>query len=101
MDTLQLDAGNAILLVVCCGLLCGVGVVVFLALQVVTGLLDVVLSVFEMFFGILSGDPLSCCGCIFVVAACGACTLLTLFFTQSAGACGTPQASILCELLGR
>lgn len=97
MDAVQIDAGNAVVLALCCGLLCIVGFVVMLALQIVTGLLDAVLSVFQLAFGALTGDPLSCCGCLVVIVLCGACALAALFLS---GICGTPGAPGVCRVLG-
>ena len=94
---MQIDAGNAVWLAVCCGLLCVAGVVALLALQVVTGLLDAVLSVVGLVFGAFSGDPLSCCGCIVVVILCGACALAALFFS---GVCSAPGAPDVCRMIG-
>jgi hypothetical protein len=94
---MQIDAGNAVGLALCCGLLCVGGVVVLLALQLITGLLDAVMSVVGLAFGAVTGDPLSCCGCVVVLLVCGGCALAALVF---AGMCGGAGAPGVCSILG-
>ncbi len=94
---MQIDVGSAVWLAVCCGLLCVAGFVALLALQLITGLLDTVMSVVGLVFGAFTGDPLSCCGCLVVVILCGACALAFLFFS---GICGGPGAPDVCRIIG-
>lgn len=93
----QIDSSSAVALVLGCGLLCVVGFVVLLVLQVITGLLDVVLSLVELAFNALTGDPLSCCGCLVVVMLCGSCALAALLLS---GICGTPGGPGVCRIFG-
>ncbi len=93
----QIDGTSAAALALGCGLLCVVGFVVLLALQLVTGLLDAVFSLVQLAFGALTGDPLSCCGCVVVVMLCGGCAVVALFLS---GACSAPEAPGICRVLG-
>ncbi|MGQ9889841.1 MAG: hypothetical protein ACUVSX_15355, partial [Aggregatilineales bacterium] len=97
INLVQIDSTSAAALALGCGLLCVVGFVVLLALQLITGLLDAVFSLVQLAFGALTGDPLSCCGCVVVVALCGGCALAALLLS---GACSTPGAPGICRVLG-
>lgn len=97
VDVVQIDGGNAVVLALGCGLLCVVGFVVLLVLQLVTGLLDAVFSLVQLAFDALTGDPLSCCGCVVVVMLCGGCALAALLLS---GACSAPGAPGICRVLG-
>ncbi len=102
MDLLQnIGADNAFLLALCCAVLCGVGVLLLLGLQIIGGVFDIASSFLGLFFDVLSGGPLAWCGCLLLVAGIVVCGGLILLLAQTLATCGTPQAVNLCLLFGR
>lgn len=102
MDLFQnMTPDGAFLLALGCVLLCGVGVLLFLGLQIIGGVFDIVSGVLGLFFDILGGGPVSWCGCLLFLVALFACGGLTLLGAQALATCGTPDAVNLCTLFGR
>jgi hypothetical protein len=101
VDLLQgIDSQTAFFLAVGCVLLCGVGIVLFLGLQIIGGIFEIFSSVLSLFFDILGGGPLSWCGCLLFIVLCVGCVGLTLLGIQALSTCGTQEAVNLCRLIG-
>ncbi len=92
---------SAFLLALGCVLLCGVGVFLFLGLQVIGGVLNIFGSFVGLFFDILSGGPVAWCGCLLVIVTLFACVGLALLGSQALSSCGTANAVNLCSFFGR
>ncbi len=102
MDFLQsIDSSNAILIALGCACLCGVLFVLMAGLQVVGGVLETFLSLFGMFFDVLSGGPVAWCGCLVAVLGCVGLVGLGILLTQALSTCGTPQAINFCSIIGQ
>ncbi|MBZ0291865.1 MAG: hypothetical protein K8L99_04785 [Anaerolineae bacterium] len=97
----NLSPNTAVLLAVGCVLLCGVGIILVIGLQIIGGLLDIIGGIFNIVFGLFDFGPLPGCGCFLTVFICGGCGLATLLITQVMATCGTPDAVNLCLLFGR
>jgi hypothetical protein len=98
---MNIDAGSAILLVLGCAVLCVVGFVLMSALQFIGGILEFFGSFLGMFFEILSGGPVSWCGCLLALVGLAGCCIVALLIAQSLATCGTPQATNFCSLFGQ
>ncbi len=97
MDFLQnLDPNTVTLIVLGCGVLCVVGIVLFFLSQILGVLGGLVTAL-----GGFAADPLSCCGCIVVIALVLMCGGGVLIIANALAACGTPAATNLCTLFGR
>ena len=102
MDLSQLLNGeNTILIALGCVCLCVVGFVLMSGLQIVGGLLGTVSSVVEIVFDVLSGGPVSWCGCLVLLFVCVGGVGGAYLISQALASCGTPQAINLCSLFGR
>lgn len=96
MDFLQtLDPANTLFLAVGCAVLCGVGLVLLLGLQI----LGSALNIFTALAGLFS-DPLGGCGCVLGLLGCAGCAALSAIMAQSLATCGTPNAVNFCRLFG-
>ena len=101
MDFLQqIDPNLIIWLTVGCGLLCVVGGVIFVVLQILGFGFEILFHVLEFFGQILAGGPIAWCGCFVFVFGCGACGLLTWALATALPNCGTAEALNICRLLG-
>jgi len=97
MEFLQnLDPNTVTLIALGCGVLCIGGIVLFFLSQIL-GVLGTVVGA----LGGFAADPLSCCGCIVVIALLVMCGGGVLLIGNALAACGTPAATNLCTLLGR
>ncbi|PJF39860.1 MAG: hypothetical protein D6737_04400 [Chloroflexi bacterium] len=96
--------GTTPLIIIACVLLCGVGIVLFFALQIISTIGDII-GVFADLIGfaldILSGGPVAWCGCLFVIFACIIGIVVIVLTIDALTACGTPDATNLCTLFGR
>jgi hypothetical protein len=102
VDFLQnIDGGTVLIIAVGLALLCGVGVVLLLATQVLGNVLELFTSVFGVFLNIAEGGPVSWCGCLVLMGACIGCGGFALVLAQTLSMCGTPNAVNLCGLFGR
>lgn len=102
MDLLQnIDAGGALLLAVGCVLLCVVLFVILSALQFIGGFLEIFGSILGGLFDVISGGPVSWCGCLVLIAAIVVCGGGVLLIAQSLASCGTAQAVNFCQFFGR
>jgi len=98
---MNIDVGSAALLALGCGVLCIVGFVLLSALQFLGGILEFLGSFLGIFFEILSGGPLSWCGCLLGLIGLAGCCVVVLLVAQSLWTCGTPQAANFCSLFGQ
>lgn len=102
MDISQLLSGeNAVLIALGCVCLCVVGFVLMSGLQVVGGVIGMFSSVIDVVFNILSGGPVSWCGCLVVLFLCVGGAGGAYLISQALATCGTPQAINLCSLFSR
>lgn len=97
---MEIESGNIIILAVGAACLCGVAVVLIMLLQFVGDVFGVLFSIFGVFFDVLSGGPVSWCGCLFSVALLGGCGWFAWTLIQALSTCGTPQAVNFCNLFG-
>jgi hypothetical protein len=95
-----LDAGNATLLVIGCVLLCAVGFVLLLVLQILGSALEIFTSIFGILGDVAGGEPLGMCGCLVLVLGCCGCAGGGIVLAQMLATCGTPQAVNFCRLFG-
>ena len=98
---MTIDGNNLVLLALGCVCLCGIGFVLLAGFSVVGGFFEIFSSVIEMALQIISGGPISWCGCLFVLFVCGGGTLLAIMLAQGLSSCGTPQAINFCSLFGQ
>lgn len=104
MEFLQnIDPSTVILLGLGCTCLCGV----IFVLGVFINIIEILVNIFEMFFGVISGllggilgvgDP--GCGCVFLIFGCGGCGLLTWTVLNVLQTCGTAEQVNFCRLFG-
>ena len=91
---------NAILIVVGCALLCGVGILLFLGLQLLEfagAIIGAIIGIFELFLGVLGGGPVAWCGCLLVLLVIVSCAGIVFLLATS---CGTENAINLCSVFG-
>lgn len=92
---------DALLYGIGCVLLCGVGIVLMIALQFITGTLDVLLQFVDLFWQIVSGGPVAWCGCAVVLFGCFMCAGLSLYIVLNVlPTCGTINQVQFCTLFG-
>lgn len=99
MQTIELD--NTLLIALGCVCLCGVGIVLMTGFQFISGFLDMFTSIFDVFFDVLSGGPVSWCGCLLAILLCAGLAGGALLLAQGLATCGTPDAINLCSLFGQ
>ncbi|GEM_PF-677955 len=105
MDFLQnIDAGSAVLIALGLGVVCVIGVILLLAVNILGGAFGIVGNLLGGITGLLGGitsNPVSCCGCfalLGVIAVCGA----SIFgISQLFSGCGTVDATNFCSFFGR
>jgi hypothetical protein len=101
MDFLQnIDGGSVLLLTLACASICGIVVVLFFGLQIIGTALGFLTGILEFFSRIISGGPISWCGCLVVILGCGFCTVSVFSVASILQTCGTPEAVNFCSLLG-
>lgn len=98
---MEIDLSNPVVIAIGCVCLCGVGFVLMTGLQFIGGFLDIFTSIFGMIFDILSGGPVSWCGCLVFLFICIGGIVLAVVVSQGLATCGTPQAINLCSLFGQ
>lgn len=86
------------IVILCCGLCIG-GIVVVFILPLFAGLLDILTGLVEALFEIANIGPLPGCGCIVLIAGCGLCAAVTVFISNIAATCGTPDAVNFCRFI--
>ncbi len=101
MEFLQdVNAGTLILIALGLAGLCLVAVILFFGVQIIGTILGILGEAVGLATGIL-GNPTSCCGCLLLVGVIVVCGGIILAISSALGACGTPDATNLCTLLGR
>lgn len=104
MDFLQnLDAGTAILIVFGLSVVCIIGVILLLGVNILGGALGIVGNLLGGITGLIGGataSPLSCCGCLVVIGLIVVCGGGIFLIVQISGSCGTPDAVNFCTLFG-
>jgi hypothetical protein len=102
VESLQnLDGATLFIIAVGLALLCGVGVVLLIATQVLGNVVGLFTSILGVFFNIAEGGPASWCGCLVLIGGCIVCGGLALVLAQTLSTCGTPNAVNFCGLFGR
>ncbi|MBC7813665.1 MAG: hypothetical protein H7175_21085 [Burkholderiales bacterium] len=102
MEFLQnIDANSALTIALVCGGLCIVGVVLMFAFQFLGGALGMVGHLGGLLMNIVSGGPMSWCGCAVVIGLVIGCGGLVLIAASTLSTCGTPEAVNFCTFLGR
>lgn len=93
-----IDANTALLLGVgLCGL-CVVGVVLLIGAQLLGIGFEIIGGILEFVFGVVGGNP---CGCIVIVGMLVVCGGGVYLIATTIAACGTPDATNFCSLIGR
>lgn len=101
MEILEgLNIGQSLIIVFLCVGFCIVGVFALIVIQIITGTLGFLLTIIELPLQLLTGEPLTGCGCILSLFACGICGVFTITVLSVIPQCSTPQAVNLCRLLG-
>ena len=95
-----IDGGSAVTLGIVCACLCGVLFVLGFILQFVGGALELVFSIFGVFFDVLSGGPVAWCGCLVLICGLCGCGFFAISTFSLLSTCGTPEQINLCRLLG-
>ncbi len=102
MEFLQnIDANSALLIALVCGGLCVGGIILMFGLQLIGGALGVVGSMGGIIMDVVSGGPISWCGCAVVIGLVIGCGGLVLIIASTLSTCGTPDAVNLCTFFGR
>lgn len=101
MDVLQnIDAGTILVLSLACATICGIVVVLFFGLQIIGTVFGFLTGIIEFVTQIVSGGPISWCGCLVVFLACGFCAVTAFSMATILQSCGTPDAVNFCSLFG-
>ena len=96
----NVDLGTILLVVVGCVLLCGVGIILFFGMQFLGTALSAVTTLAQVFTHILSGGPVSWCGCLLLLISCVACAGIAIFVASVLPQCSGANAMNFCRLLG-
>ncbi|NDJ60978.1 MAG: hypothetical protein GYB67_07625 [Chloroflexi bacterium] len=96
-----METDSTALIVVGCVLLCLVGTVLLVILQVIGTGLEVIGGIFEFVFGLFGGGPLGPCGCIVGIGVLLLCAAGVYLVASVLATCGTPDAVNFCALFGR
>ncbi|MCL4248851.1 MAG: hypothetical protein KJ065_11960 [Anaerolineae bacterium] len=102
MDLSQLiNSSNISGILVVCGVMCVVGVVLFIALNFLGTIFGLLGGFLELGIDLITGGPVTWCGCLVVLAVLFICGATVLLLGSAFSSCGTPNATNLCTLLGR
>ncbi|MAS34194.1 MAG: hypothetical protein CL610_09310 [Anaerolineaceae bacterium] len=102
MDLSQfIDPNNTLLVVLGCVCLCGVGIILVAGLNFIGGFIDIFTSIIGVFFDIVTGGPVSWCGCFVFIFFCAGAAVMVYLLLQALATCGTPQAINLCSFFGQ
>ena len=93
------DAGFAVVIVMCCTLLCGVVFVLTPLFQIVEIILQLIGTVFDLAFGIIGAGPEGCFGCLVLLFGCILCSALSWIIIDALQTCGTSDAVNFCRLI--
>jgi hypothetical protein len=97
---MELDANTIFLVAVACIALCGIGVLLFFGLQIIGTSIGVFAGIFELVTQVISGGPVSWCGCLVLFLGCSFCAVITISVVGIIQSCGTPDAVNFCRILG-
>ncbi len=92
------NANTVLIVVVACTVLCGLGIVMFMGLQIIGTVLGLFTGILEMVLGMIAGGPMAWCGCLAMLLGCGVCLALTLAIAGMLSTCGTPDAVNFCRI---
>lgn len=95
------DVGTVLLVAVGCVVLCFVGIGLSIGLSFIGNFLHMFTQFFQLFTHILSGGPVSWCGCLLLILSCFVCTGVTIFIVSFLPSCSGPNAINFCRLIGR
>jgi len=101
LDQLLQGANVYVLLAVCCGGLCVLGLVLSIVaplLDIVTGIVGMLLDFASTLFSV---GPVPGCGCVVVLALIAAVLVAGALITSILSTCGTAGATNFCTLFGR
>ncbi|MCC6617266.1 MAG: hypothetical protein IT320_27575 [Anaerolineae bacterium] len=102
MDLSQLINGsNASGIVVVCGVMCAIGIGLFVALHFLGAVFGLLGGIANVGIDIVTGGPITWCGCLAVIVVLFICGGSVLLLGSALSSCGTPSAVNLCTLLGR
>ncbi len=96
----ELLGGNGLLIAVGCCLLCVVGGVLLVILNLLGSVIGLISGGVEVLAGIIGGLPGSGCGCLLLVGGCGAVALVGWLILGGLAGCDTTYTNF-CALLGR
>jgi hypothetical protein len=97
---MTLDANTLLLIGGGACVLCVVGLILSVGLQLLGALFQLFGGIFELIFGIADGIASNPCGCVVLIGALLLCGGILYFVYTSLSACGTPQATNFCSLFG-
>ena len=100
-QTVDINLSNALPIILGCVCLCGVGFVFIFGLHIIGGFLHTFTSIIGVFVHILSGGPVSWCGCLVLLVLCVGVAGFAILIAQGLSTCGTAQAINFCTLLGQ
>ena len=100
-QSVDINLTSALPIILGCVCLCGLGFVLISGLHVIGGFLHIFTSIFGVVFDVLSGGPVSWCGCLVLLVVCIGVAGFAVLVAQGLSTCGTPQAINICTLLGR
>ena len=102
MDLSQLiNSSNLSGILVVCGVMCVVGVGLFIALHFLGTIFGLLGGFLHLGIDIITGGPVTWCGCLVVLVVIFICGATVLLLGSAFSSCGTAQATNLCTLLGR
>ncbi len=100
MELLQsIDPGHLPLIAAGCALLCLALVVIGFALQAVSGLIELVVGIFQAVADVAQGGPTAWLGCLFLVGALLACGIVAFLLLNAPESCAA-QPTNFCRWLG-
>jgi hypothetical protein len=95
MNLASIDPGWVLL--ICGGLCCG-GIILGVVLPVLSGAFDIIFGLVEIISDILTGGPVSWCGCIMFIVLLVACCGGLFAVASMLSTCGTADAVNFCRI---
>jgi hypothetical protein len=96
-----LNSANIPLILLVCGGLCVGGVILAFVLNLLGTIFGALGSVLAFGTDIITGGPVTWCGCLVVIVLLLLCGGGLLLLASVLSTCGTPDAVNLCSLFGR
>lgn len=100
MDLDILGSGAPLLIALGCIVLCIVGVILFIGMQIIGGVFGIFGGVVDVVFELATAGPVPGCGCVVVVVGCMLCVGVVLAISSVLSTCGTPDAVNFCRIFG-